>query len=276
MWWLGCGVLVGSVVIGGSLLSGCRRRHEETQPPPELPSSPPSIPTPAGTYTPPRPRIGPPSETASTPVSAPIPPVVAPLAPDCSFFARPALELNIERPRTELETLQNRVIPRMNIHAAESRQGNFSGILADTDLSSALASLQGVRIYFKEGGELALDTESDLMNLNTAFAHLQMLSNVQSDPSDPYTVDLRDAWDANRVTVILRGYNFQDSRVPHHYSSSSDLGGAFNRFRILSHQNYRDFPDMVRCVPDTTENSTNYYRALSSYTIRAAATRPPR
>jgi len=234
------------------------------------------MPTPTipGSYTPPRPRIGPPTETASPTASAPVPPVIPVITEaNCSFFARPAMERNITNPRTELETLQNRVIPRMNIHAAESRQGNFTGILQDTELSSALASLQGVSIYLREGAETALDTESDLMNLNTAFSYLQLLANIQPDSSNPYNEVIREAWDNNRITVTLRGYNFQDSRVPHHYNTSSDLGGAFNRHRIVTYLNYSDFPDMVRCYPNTVENQQNYTNALTGYAVRSARSR---
>jgi hypothetical protein len=169
---------------------------------------------------------------------------------NCDRFIRPIMTVTINSPRSELEILQNRVIPRLNTHAQESRGGNFSGILNDIELSTALASLEGMRIYLREGAELALDTESDMRNLNSALAYLHDLATVQPDPGNTYTGQLRDAWDNNRIAVIFKGYNFQD------------------RFRVITTQNYQDYPDMVRCVPDSKENEINYLRAVSGYAFR--------
>jgi hypothetical protein len=268
MWWLRVGIFVGSVLLGGTLLEGCTRKREESNRPPEPPPQNP-FPTTSGTYTPPRPRIGPPSDPSLSSGSV-IPPVV-PVSEDCDRFVRPMMSVTINSPRSELEILQNRVIPRLNTHAEESRVGNFSGVLRDTDLSAALASLEGMRIYLREGADLALDTESDMMNLNSALAYLHDLATIQPDPGNPYTGQIREAWDNNRVMIIFKGYNFQDSQVPHSVTSSSDLGGSFNRFRIITHQNYQNYPDMVRCVPNTESNNTNYSRAVSGYGFRGAS-----
>src|SRR5262247_2587072 len=123
MWWLRVGILVGSVVLGGALLEGCTRKREEATPPDRTPPNP--FPTGSGSYTPPRPRIGPPSDPPPANSVSVTPPPVTPVAENCDQYIRPVMSVTINNPRSELETLQTRVIPLLNTHAEESRIGNF-------------------------------------------------------------------------------------------------------------------------------------------------------
>ncbi|MFO1519680.1 MAG: hypothetical protein U1F57_08490 [bacterium] len=253
MWWLRLGAIVGFTCLGIGL-AGCSRRSEENHGSspvtPSIPSSsPPPMPPPSAP-----PIITFPSSNPTTNIPLNDVPF-APVAPNanCSRYQQAVQRLDINNPRTELDAFRRTIIPYINRHIDEINRGDYTRIAADTDLSAALLLTQGWQIYLREGVETALDTESDFMNINTAYDWLTALDSTQAD-SDPNSVasQVAIAWRQNRLSVSYKGFYFRDSRVPHRSSASASSSQDFNRFRIVNPRNWTSFPDFSEChVPES-------------------------
>lgn len=250
MWWLiRLGFIVGGTVFAGELLSGCSRRRDER---PLIDHSGSAQPVPPS-FTPPQlPSVGSasgPSSSSTTTASS------ASAFIDCSRFQSPVFTANVSNPAQELRIFRESVLPILNRYTPQLDQNDFSGVFQDRELTASLLTLQGAGAYLREGNPVALDTESDLTNIYTAFYWLQNLESAATDPNprDDVSRGIQDAWRRNILTVNFKGFYFQDYRIPHRDGraiadpSSGRQSQPYNRFRIVNPMNVRDYPDFGLC-----------------------------
>lgn len=259
MWWR----LVG--LVGTALLAyGCTKKEEESSPRPEPRNS---AQTPGSRYTPPGtlfPLPEYPTQQTPQPVLPPrfrgamssSPNNITPIVPtlNCSRFRTSTPAFRVANPKRELEIISRQIIPRINrLHAEELRAGNYEALGRDTELSGMLNSLAGVSQYFREGNESDLDTESDWMNLLAVRDILTYTENTPHD-LDPNSLayQLRRAWNNGTMTLNVRGHLFDHSRVPHRSSERQD-NTVGQRYRVVTFNNFSDFPDLTECHFDSRD-----------------------
>jgi len=161
----------------------------------------------------------------------------------------------VSNAKTELERLQSRVMPLLNLHIAEMRNGNFQPAQADIALTGALSTLQGIGIYLQDGTPNVIDTESDWENLNAALAYLNALGNLSSDgnPNSELSKAVR-AFQAGRLTVQFKGFLFRDDEVPHGLRNQTNAyqpPADTLTFRIVTPTEYGNvarFPVLSNCT----------------------------
>lgn len=258
MWWR----LVG--LFGTALFAyGCTKKEEESPPRPEPRNA---VQTPASRYTPPGTLFPLPEYPTPQPVLPPrfrggmssLPDNTTPVPPplNCSRFRITTPAFRVANPKRELEIISRQIIPRINrLHAEELRAGNYEALGRDTELSGMLNSLAGVSQYFREGNESDLDTESDWMNL---LAVRDILTYTDNTPhsTNPSSVayQLRQAWNNGTMTLNVRGHLFDNSRVPHRSSDRQD-NTAGQRYRVVTLNNFSDFPDLTECNFSSRDDS---------------------